>query len=247
MDGHYFLVENLATLVADLEAKGYSRAEGETGVIYSKIFSKVLKKNYAYPSTTSTDRPMQVRVVYELLQKGKALQKLLKELKWLNARYRQTITEFKTKHIPADARHQRWQTLQRFLEKHSELIDCFRYKSDDRLSEGNYWFNLQIASTPAEQRICVEFIKALADAFIPQGIIRGRRQADKPVQQRNGWIRRNAQLLRKQGWRPVEIAREIQKELRDGSWNERSRLQFNIANSTICKIAGIKISPSLHN
>src|SRR5436190_20334356 len=123
--------------------------------------------------------------------------------------------------------------MQRFLQLHGELIDCFKYQGDDRLTEGAHTYNLMIASTPKEQKICFEFIKALAEAFAPNGIVRGRRQADKPRQQRNGWIKRYADIHRKRGWSPLEIAREIQKELRNGTWNERRRLQYNLASHTI--------------
>jgi len=79
-------------------------------------------------------------------------------------------------------------------------------------------------------------------AYSPHGVVRGRRQIDKPSLQRNGWIKRYAESCKKRGWRALNIAQEIQKELREGTWNERSRLQYNLADGTICKIAGMKIS-----
>lgn len=246
MYGHYFIVEDLSELLADLQSKGYSRNEDETSVVYSKTISGALIKHYSYKVDQQVDGPIRIQASYELVNHGNNLQKLGRELKKLNFQYRQTIPGYKTKkEAPKEVRDARWLNLQRFLYKYDELINCFRFR-EDRLTEGNYWFNLQVASTPGEQKICIEFIKALAEAFIPHGIVRGRRQPDKPVQQRNGWIKRHALILKKQGWRPFDIARDIQKELRNGTWNERSRLQFNIANSTICKIAGIKI-PHWHH
>jgi hypothetical protein len=167
----------------------------------------------------------------------------LTRLKELNLRYRQTLPGWKTRReAPPHVREKRWKDLQDFFHEHGGLIFCFKYKGDERSTEGNYLFNLQVASTPQEQRICMEFIKALAEAQTPHGIIRRRREADKPLQQRNGWIKRYALIHRKRGWGPFEIAREIQKELRNGTWNERSKIQYNISGNTIAKIAGMKIS-----
>lgn len=225
MAEHRFIIEDLAEFVSKLEAMGFARLEDKPCVYYSKILSGALVKIYAYP-----------------------LAKLVRQLKKLNSAYRRTHDGWKTKRpLPKESREQRWNALQRFLRAHDELISCFKYQADDRLTEGNYSFNLQIASTPLEQRICLEFIKALVEALNPHSIQWRRRQPDKPVQQRNGWIRREAVLLRRRGWSAREIASEIQKYLRNATWNQRSRLQFNIANSTVCKIAGIKIPQPSHN
>ncbi len=243
MSAHYFLIEDLSSFVANLDAKEYVRNESERWIDYSKTLSNCVTKYYGYPQNVSDDAPVRIRVTYRLLDGGKPLQRLLKSLKQLNHRYRLTLPVWRTKREASKAsRDARWNDLQRFLHKHGELIGCFKYEADDRITEGNYSFNLQVASTPKEQRLCIEFIKALAEAHTPYAIIRGRREADPPLQQRNGWIRRYARIHRKRGWAPLEIAREIQKELRNGTWNERTRLQYNIANNTICKIAGIKIS-----
>ena len=107
--------------------------------------------------------------------------------------------------------------------------------------EGSHSFNMEIASNPREQAICFEFIKALVDAYVPQGIVRAHRDTDVPRQQRDGWIKRYAALYKKKGWTPLEISREIQLEVRTGTWNERCRLQYNLAPNTICRIAGLKL------
>jgi hypothetical protein len=245
MPAHYFVIEDLGAFLSNLVARRYQRTTSDSWEIYSKTLSKALVKFYAYPVDAVQDSPVQIRVTYKLLNDGRPLQKLVRNLKDLNYSYRQTFSDWKTKR-PArkNVQEKRWENVQKFLHRHGELIGCFKYEADDRLTEGNYSFNLQVASTPKEQRICLEFIKALAEAHTPHGLTRGRRVADKPVQQRNGWIKRYAMIHKKRGWGPLEIARDIQKQLRNGTWNERSRLQYNIANNTICKIAGIKISPT---
>ncbi len=247
MSVHFFLIEDLGSFAANLEAKGYRSEMQESVIEYSKSLSGALVKYYAYAHPSAHKGPTRIRVSYQLVDEGDALRKILRKLKDLNFRYRQTLEGWKTKREPSKTvRERRWNELEDFLHLHGELIACFKYEADDRLTEGNPSFNLQVASTPKEQAVCLEFIKALAEAHTPYGIVRRRREADGPLQQRNGWIRRYAQLHRKRGWAPLEIAREIQKELRDGTWNERSRLQYNIANNTICKIAGIKISRPHH-
>ncbi len=247
MPAHFFLIEDLGLFISNLELRGYTRVRSDSLIEYHKTISGVLTKYYAYSSVASPDAPIQVRVTYKLLGDGKALQKLAKKLKELNYRYRKTLPGWKTKREPSKRRRDfHWHNLESFLNHHSELIACFKYEGDNRLTEGNYSFNLQVASTPKEQAICLDFIRAIAEAHAPYGIVRRRREADRPIQQRNGWIRRYAQLHKKRGWGPLEIAREIQKELRNGTWNERTRFQFNIANNTICKIAGLKI-PRQHS
>jgi len=240
MGAHYFIINDLGSFLDNLEARRYSKRRSNDWVVYSKTVSGALTKHYAY-SPSKTDLPTQFRVTYELVKGGKTLQKLVDALKKSNDSYRRALPVWKTKRPRSGVRERRWVNLQRFLHRHSELIDCFKYEADNRLTEGNHSFNLQVASTPQEQKICVEFIKALAEAYDPQSIVRRQRQVDKPVQQRNGWIKRYAELYKKRGWRSFEITREIQKELRGGTWNERSRLQFNLANNTICKIAGLKM------
>jgi len=243
MGAHYFIIDDLGSFLGNLEARRYSKERSNSWVVYSKTVSGALSKHYAY-SLSKPNHPMQIRVTYDLTKGGKPLQKLVDTLKKLNDNYRKSLPVWKTKRPRSDVRERRWVNLQRFLHKHSELIYCFKYEADNRLTEGNHSFNLQVASTPKEQKICIEFIKALAEAYAPQSIVRRQRQADKPVHQRNGWIKRYTELHRKRGWKTFEIAREIQKELRDGTWNERSRLQFNLANNTICKIAGLKLTHS---
>lgn len=246
MPAHYFLIEDLGLFLAHLEARQYSLRQSEPWITYSKTLSKTLVKHYAYRTDSSVNAPVQIQVSYELINNGKPLQALVRQLKELNFRYRQTLPGWKTKKkSPERIRKKRYAALQTFLEEHRELIGCFRYEADNRLTEGNTSYNIQVASTPGEQRICVEFIKAIAEAHAPEGIVRGRRTADIPIQQRNGWIRRYARIQKKRGWSTAEIAHEIQKQLRNGTWDERSRLQYNIANNTICKIAGIKL-PNYH-
>jgi hypothetical protein len=244
MGAHYFLIDDLGSFLDNLEARRYSRRKSNAWMVYSKTVSGALTKHYAY-FLSKPNPPIQIRVTYDLIKEGKPLQKLVDALKRLNDNYRKALPMWKTKRPRSDVRERRLAALRRFLRLHGELIDCFRYEADDRLTEGNLSFNLQIASTPKEQRICLELIKALAEAYAPNSIVRRRRQADKPIQQRNGWIKRYADLHKRRGWRPFEITREIQKELRGGTWNERSRLQFNLANNTICKIAGFKLTPTV--
>jgi len=247
MNAHSFLIENLGMFLANLEARNYSHAQSGEWIVYSKCLSNALIKNYAYNPTTVNGDPIKIRVTYEILNDGKPLKKLVKELKQLNHLYRSALPGWKTKQdVQLKVRESRWNNLKLFCSKKGELIYFLKYKGDERATEGNFLFNLQIASTSLHQLICVDFIKALADAQAPHGLIRGRREADKPTQQRNGWIKRNAQYYKKRGWRPREIVGELQKELRNGTWNERSKLQFNIAFTTICKIAGLKIASPAH-
>jgi hypothetical protein len=242
MSAHYFLIENLGVFLTNLEARKFAHSDAGTWTVYSKNLSNALIKNYAYLRSSVLSEPVQIRVTYDLLKEGRPLKQLVKELKDLNRRYRETLPVWKTKRTPRPTvRDRRWKDLQGFFARHGELIYCFKYKGDERVTEGNFLFNLQVASTFQEQRICHEFIKSLAEAQVPHGLMRGRREADRPTQQRNGWIRRNVDYYKKKGWRSREIVGELQKELRSGTWNERSKLQYNIADATICKIAGIKI------
>ena len=243
MGVHYFLIEDLEPFLANLVATHFSMSRSDPWIVYSKIFSGAIVKHYAYPAKADKRAPIRVRVTYDILKDGLPLGKHVKELKGLNRRYRESLPGWKTKpDLGERVRQSRWIKLQRFFHKHSELIYSFKYKGDERLTEGNYLFNLQIASTPRHQRLCMEFIKVLVDAQAPHGIVRSRREADRPVRQRNGWIKRYALVHKKRGWNPREIARDIQKELRNGTWNERSRIRYNIADNTICKIAGMKIA-----
>jgi hypothetical protein len=248
---HTFFIDDLATFVAHLEARRYSRGmthdpeEDKKEILYSRSIGDVITKYYSYDDKDDIQGPIRIRVTYALLNQGKSLSRLAKQLKALNVRYRQTLPDWKTKRkARVETREKRWADVQRFLRENSELISCFKYQGDDRLTEGNHSFNLEIASTPQEQAICFEFIKALVDAYEPHGIIRGRRGPDKPREQRNGWIRRYADMHKKRGWTPLEISKEIQRELREGTWNERSRLQYNLAQNTILRIAGMKIHHS---
>jgi hypothetical protein len=240
---HEFLIEDLGSFLLNLEARRYHRSESAGTVVYSKTFSGALIKRYTHAAPAPHDSPVRLSVTYEILQDGKPLRKLVSQLKTLNVLYRRSLPGWKTRREPAPrVREKRWQDLQAFFHRHGELIYCFKYKGNERSTEGNFLFNLQVASTPQQQRLCMEFIKALAEAQVPHGIIRRRREADKPLRQRNGWIRRYARLHRRRGWGALEIAREIQKELMNGTWNERSKIHYNIAGNTICKIAGIKLS-----
>src|SRR5437660_177102 len=200
---HYFLIENLSAFLANLEARHYSKntAQGDGWQVYSKVLSDALVKYYSYPSQRSGHSPISIRVTYELVNYGKPLKKLARQLKLLNARYRKMLPGWKTKRQPRrDVRHRRWLEIQRFLQKHGELVNSFKYQGDDRLTEGNHSFNLEIAATPQEQTICMEFIKSLVESYSPEGIRRRRRQADKPKMQRDGWIKRYALSHKKRGW-----------------------------------------------
>jgi len=242
---HYFLIDHLADFLTHLEIYHYDNyssheSDGEW-VIYSKALSKALIKSYGVrrdaPPTGSL-----IRLEYTLMDEGKRLKKLADELQKLNTRYRNTVMDWKTKRrVAKSVRKRRMADIQRFLEKHRELISCYRYQGD-RNTEGTPTFNLRIARTPQERAICLRFLHALLDAYDPQGIVRARRAADQPQRQRDGWIRRYARAHRERGWSPLEIAKEIQRELREGTWNDRSKLQYNLANSTICKIAGLKLT-----
>jgi hypothetical protein len=149
MAEHYFLIENLAMFLANLQAKGYSHATTGEYIAYMKNLSNALIKHYAYSRTADKRAPVQIRVTYEILNDGKPLKKLVKELNAYNRAYRATLPVWKTKQEPnKKVRDRRWHDLQRFFHKHGELIYCFKYKGDERLTEGNYLFNLQIASTP---------------------------------------------------------------------------------------------------
>jgi hypothetical protein len=245
-DAHYFFVDDAGIFAANLAARRYSRSHTEDNsekfVAYSKTFSNAIVKSYSFNQKEADTPPVRIRVSYRLTHQGHPLSALAKKLKLLNAHYRSSLPEWKTKRkAPKEVREKRWHAVQKFLHEHSELISCFKYQADDRLTEGNHSFNLLIASTPREQAICLDFIKALVDAYAPHGIIRARREPDAPSKQRNGWIKRYAELHRRKGWTPLEISREIQRELREGTWNERSRLQYNLAPNTICRIAGMKL------
>jgi hypothetical protein len=246
---HYFFIDDFSTFITHLEAQKFSRliAPGEvpSRISYSKVLSRVLTKFYSYDEKETGGVPIRIGVSYSLAQNGKPLARLAKTLKNLNSEYRHTLSNWKTKRKAREGvRDKRWAAVQKFLQNHNELIACFKYQGDNRMTEGNHSFNLEIASTPKEQAICFEFIKALIDAYEPHGIVRSQRGPDKPREQRNGWIKRYAELHKKRGWTPLEISREIQRELREGTWNERSKLQYNLAQNTILRIAGMKIHPT---
>ena len=236
---HYFVTNDLASFLRRLEAKRYSREEVHGWEVYSKVFAQAVVKHYGFWQKS----PAQIRVTYELLKEGKPLLRLTNKLKRLNWEHLRELPVWITKRVPrAKVRKRKWKALQAFLHRYRDLIDCFRYVPDESLLEGNYTYNMEIAATANELTFCIQFIRGLLAAYSPFGLVRGRRQIDKPSLQRNGWIKRYAGSCKKRGWGAADIAREIQKELREGTWNERSRLQYNLADGTICKIAGIKIS-----
>lgn len=242
----YFVIDNLGHFLTGLESRSYAKspvAPRDEYASYSKTLSGALTKIYHVPINAPGDQPVQVQIEYHLARQGQVLRKRVTELKRLNFQYRTTLPIWKTKRpAPPSLLQKRRQAIDHFLEKHGELISCYRYQSDPRHSEGNVSFNLQVATTPRERAICLEFVKALLEAYSPQGLVRGRRQIDKPRLQRDAWIRRYAGTHRKRGWMSGEILKEIQRELREGTWNERSRLQYNLALNTIGRIAGLKTS-----
>jgi len=240
---HYFAPNDLSTFQNSLKAHRYALEEMNDWRVYSKVMSEAMVKYYGFWGKTSDGAKTNVRVTYELVNEGKPLLRLADKLKRLNWQYLLALPGWKTKSPVSDnTRGNRSKAVQDFLKEHQELISCFRYPPDEHMNEGNSSFNEEVASTPRELVICFQFIKGLLAAHSPYGIVRGRREIDKPSLQRNGWIKRYAESCKKRGWMAVDIAREIQKELREGTWNERLRLQYNLADGTICKIAGMKIS-----
>ena len=240
---HYFVKEDITAFRNYLETHHYACEEAAGWKVCSKTLSEAVVKHYSFWGTTALGKAAHVRVTYELIGEGKPLLRLAAALKKLNWQYLRALPGWKTKGPASETtRDKRSKAVQDFLKEHQELISCFRYPPDERMTEGNHSFNVEMASTPRELAICFQFIKGLLAAHSPHGIVRGRREIDKLSLQRNGWIKRYADSCKKRGWRVVEIAQEIQKELREGTWNERSRLQYNLAGGTICKIAGMKIS-----
>ena len=240
---HYFHTPDLSVFLHKLTASGYSREETHQWVVYSKVLSQTLEKNYGFWLKPPSRKPVHIRVTYQLLKEGKPLRNLVNELKEINADYLRALPVWKTKRrARRGVREKRWEAIWNFLTKHHELIRCFEYPGDDLLTEGNHSFNLEVSSVVTEQVICFDFVKALLAAQDPYGIMRGRRKIDLPSLQRNGWIKRYAGMHRKRGWQTRAIAHQIQKELREGTWNERSKLQYNLADNTICKIAGLKLA-----
>jgi hypothetical protein len=240
---HYFITDDITAFRMDLETHAYACEDVQGWKVYSKALSEAVVKHYSFWGKTNDRATTKIRVTYELLGEGKPLLRLADTLKKLNWRYLRALPGWKTKSPASETiREKRSKAVQDFLKEHQELISCFRYQPDDHWTEGNHSFNGEVASTPRGLAICFQFIKGLMAAHSPHGILRGRRAIDKPSQQRNGWIKRYAESCKKRGWRVVEIAHQIQKELREGTWNERSRVQYNLAGGTICKIAGMKIS-----
>jgi hypothetical protein len=251
-NAHYFLIDHLATFLLDLEARHYKinrrHPDDHVWTVYSKMKSGALIKHYSFARSNPPTSPTPIRVTYELVREGNPLMRLSRKLKTLNTAYRNSLPGWKTKREPRpEVRRRRWLAVKKFLKKHAALIASFKYQSDDRLTEGNQSYNLHIASTMKEQVICVEFIKALAEASAPGTLVRKYRQTDKPTVQRNGWIRRFAGIHRKRGWSSQEVVQEAQKELREGTWNQRLRMQYNLSISTISKIAGLKFAPLSHH
>jgi hypothetical protein len=234
---HYFVTNDVAAFRRRLETKHYSRERVHGWEVRSKVFAQAVVKHYGFWPKS----PAKIRVTYELLKDGKPLLRLTNRLKKLNWAYLKELPVWITKRAPrAKVRERKWKALQAFLHKYRDLIDCFRYAPDESLIEGNHSYNMEIAATANELTFCIQFIKGLLAAYTPFGLVRGRRHVDKPAKQRNGWIKRFAETYKKRGWLTRDITREIQKELREGTWNERLRLQYNLAGNTICKIAGIK-------
>src|SRR5262245_55158553 len=124
MAEHCFLIEDVGSFIANLAARRYLQGRSDSLVVYSKPLSGPLINHYAYHATdTGLISPIKVRVSYELVADGKPLLKLVNELKYLNFRYRQMLPGWKTKREPSkNARENRWLALQRFLNKHAELI-----------------------------------------------------------------------------------------------------------------------------
>ena len=241
--GHQFVPEDIAAFQRRLEAQRYSCQEVNGWKVYSKALSEAVVKHYSFWAKTGRETARKVRVTYELINEGQSLLRLADQLKKLNWKYLRALPGWKTKVAASEkTREKRYKAVQAFLKEHEELVSCFRYPPDNRRTEGNFSFNGEVASTPRELAICFQFIKGLLAANSPYGVVHGRREIDKPALQRNGWIKRYAESCKKRGWVVGEIAHEIQKELREGTWNERSRLQYNLAGGTICKIAGMKIS-----
>jgi len=243
---HYFSVNDMGEFSRSLKERGYEpqlieEPDGQW-TVFSKTLSGAVAKFYAHPVRAPGNPPYEIRITYSLVKEGKPLGKIITQLKKLNWEYRQVTTGWKTKRRPRKGLDEkRRASIQDFLKEHAELIDCFRYEGDNQLTEGNPSFNLQIASTPNEQKTCLQVIQALSEAFSPHGLVRGRRQVDQPRQQRNGWIKRYAGMHKKRGWSNSEIAKEIQRELRNGTWDERTRRIYNLGDTTICKIAGLKL------
>ncbi len=245
---HSFVTHELNSLMEDLLTRHYVQVQHQPSdhwLHFSKDLSGVITKHYYVPANHAISGPGEIRVSYSMVSEGRTLQKLTQRLKTLNSNYREALPIWKTKrHLSSTVREERWQNIQRFLKDHHELISCFRYEGDPEAAEGNASFNLEVGSTIRERMVCFEFVKSLLEAFTPLGIVRGQRQADKPKQQRDGWIKRYATMHRKRGWRAREILSEIQKELREGTWNERNRQQYNLAINTIGRIAGLKTERS---
>jgi hypothetical protein len=67
-------------------------------------------------------------VAYLLIDSGRPLHALVKQLKALNARYRRAMLGWKTLQTPSDnVRESRAKELKRFLETHKDLIACFKF------------------------------------------------------------------------------------------------------------------------
>jgi hypothetical protein len=240
---HYFVTGDITKFRNYLESHHYTCEEVNRWMVYSKMLSGAMIKHYSFWGKTGDGKPTRIRVTYELLSGGKPMLRLANQLKKLNMQYLRALPGWKTRSPSSEnIRDRRSKAVKGFLDEHREIISCFRYPPDERLTEGNYSFNGEVASTPRELAICFQFIKGLLAAHSPYGIVRGRREVDKPSLQRNGWIKRYAVSYQKRGWMAVDIARKIQKELREGTWNERLRVQYNLAGGTIAKIAGMKIN-----
>ena len=65
MPAHYFLIEDLGSFFAILEARHYNRSDTDSWTTYSKVLSNTLVKHYAFSKMTPTE-PAQIRVTYDL-------------------------------------------------------------------------------------------------------------------------------------------------------------------------------------
>src|SRR5689334_6037082 len=100
MPAHYFFVEDLSVFLANLEAQHYIRTNSGPWVTYSNTLSGSLIKHYSYRVAAVHHRPVQIRVSYDLVRNGHTLHKLVRQLKDLNFRYRQSLSGWKTKREP---------------------------------------------------------------------------------------------------------------------------------------------------
>lgn len=233
-----FFTDDLWALEAGLAEKGYHREREGDWIVHEKTLSGALTKRYSRPARLSNDTAVSISVSSSLVGGGEPLRRLAAELKRLNRRYRLALPGWKTLPPAGEGeRQRRRRALRTFFRTHAELTSCFVSEP----LEGTFTYRLDAAASPRELSVCLQFVMAVEDAVRPRGIVRGRRGADAPLRQRDGWIKRFAEDQRRRGKPPFNIVRDIQKRLREGTWNERDGDQYNISNSTVGKIAGVKI------